>query len=314
MIQPLEFIYKKTSLGRLLQKLYSYLIERVLPDNWVVKHLYKKKTKQKLDLKNPKTLNEKINWLKLYDRREIHTLCADKYEVRNYISSTIGSEFLVDLYHQDFSTDVINANSLSQRPCIIKTNHDSGGGIFIYKDTKPNYDKIREQLKKRLEQNYYHAKKEWQYKNIKPRIIIEKLLLNQKGEIPMDYKVHCFNGKAEYIQVDINRGTDNHARNWYNKNWEKAKFKWTSNINGYITNPTNKIIKRPMALEQMLALSNKLATPFPYVRIDWYDVDGKLYFGEITFHHDGGGRLIEPSEWDYKLGAMVDLNRLSIIS
>jgi len=261
------------------------------------------------DLKNPTTLNEKINWLKLNDRTPLHTQCADKFLVRNYIEQKIGAKFLVPLfYHTQNPNDIIPEN-LPNEHCIIKTNHDSGGGIFVRSKNDINWPEIQYNLKQRLKLNYYNQTREWQYKNIKPRIIIEKLLEDKKGNIPFDYKLHCFNGKVRMISVDMGRGTDHHYRNWYTTKWKREKFKWSSpKANGKSTDPSHQDADIPKTLSEMIRLSEILADPFKYIRVDWYDVDGTLYFGELTFHHDGGIIPIEPKDWDEKLGQELSLN------
>lgn len=302
------WIYHKTLFGKLLIYTFHRSKDTLWPDAWVIRYNYWKRRKKSLDLKNPKTLNEKINWLKLYDKRPIHTQCADKYEVRSYIIEKIGRKYLVPLHFQTQNPNDLKPETIPDFPCIIKTNHDSGGGKFVYDKDKLNFELLRENFKQRLKQNYYNKTKEWQYKNIVPRIIVEKLLITKDGNIPLDYKVHCFNGKAHMIQVDIGRGTDKHNRNWYYTDWTRCPFKWTALLINGQTDPADFDVPPPKELEKMCMLSNQLAEPFDYVRVDWYDVDDKLYFGEITFHHDSGCRPIEPEEWDYKLGAMVKLN------
>ena len=256
-----------------------------------------------LNLTNPRTLNEKINWLKLYDRTPLHTLCADKYSVREYVADKIGESYLVPLYFHTKNPDQIVLENIDQLPCIIKTNHDSGGGIFIHKKDNIDWISIQEKLKRRLKKNYYTKSREWQYKNIEPRIIVEKLLQDQHGNIPLDYKLHCFNGLVRMIQVDMGRGTNNHYRNWYNPKWQREPYKWSSPKGiGKFTDPSDDEVPKPNTLEEMIRLSEILSQPFDYVRVDWYDVDDKLYFGELTFHHDGGTKPIIPEEWDFNLG------------
>lgn len=303
------WIYHNTLLGKLMIYTFHYSKDNLWPDRWVVRYNYKKRRKKSLNLKNPKTLNEKINWLKLNDRRPIHTQCADKYEVRNYIKEKIGEEYLVPLHFETQNPSDLKPENIPDFPSIIKANHDSSGGIFVYDKKNINYQEIQDLFSLRLKNNYYKSKKEWQYKNIVPRIIIEKLLITKDGKIPLDYKVHCFNGKAHMIQVDIGRGSNEHYRNWYYTDWTRCPFKWTSVSKNKETNPAKFDVPPPTRLQEMCELSNKLASPFDYSRIDWYDVDDKLYFGEITFHHDSGCRPIEPEDWDYKLGDMVKLNK-----
>ncbi|MBC6997982.1 glycosyl transferase [Cytophaga sp. FL35] len=263
-----------------------------------------------LDLKNPKTLNEKINWLKLHDRTALHTQCSDKYEVRKFVIEKIGEEFLVPLYFQTEDPNQIIPENITMTPCIIKTNHDSGGGVFVYDKNKIDWAAVQNSLGERMKHNYFWSSREWQYKNIKPRIIVEKLLQDSNGKIPNDYKVHCFNGKVRMISVDVGRNTEEHHRNWYSNKWEREPYKWSSHKGKKFTDPSENDLDPPKNFELMKSLSEKLAAPFNYARIDWYDVNGQLFFGEVTFHHDGGYLPILPKIWDEKLGQELNLKHI----
>ncbi|SEL71923.1 TupA-like ATPgrasp [Maribacter orientalis] len=309
MYKILNKIYHETLFGRVLIYFFHSTKDRLFSDRAHILFTYKKIFGVYPNLKNPKSLNEKILWLKLNDRTSLHTQCADKFLVRDFIKQKIGEEYLVPLLFHTKNPEDINENNLPENtPLIIKTNHDSGGGFFVYNIKSINWTSLRENLKKRLSKNYYQQSKEWQYKNIEPRIIVEKLLQDKNGNIPFDYKLHCFNGKVRMISVDMGRGTDQHYRNWYTTSWEREKFKWSSpKENGKNTDPSDEDLEKPMNLDQMINLAEKLASSFIYVRVDLYDVDGKLYFGELTFHHDGGYRPIFPKEWDLKLGKQLNL-------
>lgn len=311
MIKLARKIYHKTMFGRILIFIYHSTRNIILSDELYVKLTYKKVFGQMPDLKNPRTLNEKIIWLKLNNRNPMTTICSDKFLVRDYISKKIGSQYLVPLYYQTQIAENIIPEKFPNTPFIIKTNHDSGG-VYIIKDkSHQDWVKIRAELKKRLKKNYYTTSKEWQYKNIKPCIIVEKLLLDNNQNIPFDYKLHCFNGKVNMIQVDHGRGTENHYRNWYSPKWEREPYRWSSyKPNGKVTDPSDWDIKKPNTLKEMISLSEILAKDFDYVRVDWYDVNNKVYFGELTFHHDGGYRPILPGDWDKKLGDMLTIKKL----
>lgn len=288
---------------------YDIWRHRIISDEKFLKNRFKRRMGYKLDLKNPKTLNEKIQWLKLYDRTPLHTICADKIGVRNHVKNIIGQEYLVPLLDiLDNPKELKHAN-MPNKPFIIKTNHDSGSyKIIRNKDDIKNWDKIRKFFNKSLNTNYYYKSKEWQYKNIPPKVFIEELLITKEGEIPKDYKFHCFNGSPEYIQLDFERGSENHSRNWYDKNWNRAEFHWAiKKKNGKETLPNNIDVPKPTSLNKMLELAKKLSEPFSYVRVDFYLVDEIIYFGEITFHHDSGFRPIIPMSWDYNLGNLVNL-------
>ncbi|MDO6818167.1 ATP-grasp fold amidoligase family protein [Zobellia sp. 1_MG-2023] len=283
-----------------------YLVNEIV----FTKSRFKRRMGEKLNLKNPQTLNEKIQWLKLYNRTPLHTTCADKIEVRDYVSEEIGEEYLVPLLMVTTNVNDIAYDKLPSGPFIIKTNHDSGSYKIIKdKDKVKDWEELRKFFAKSLKTNFYYKSKEWQYKNIPPKILVERLLQTKEGKIPEDVKIHCFHGRPEYIQLDFDRGTDRHSRNWYDKNWNRAKFHWSTKLkSGKETLPNSKMVLKPLTLDRMLSFAEILSKPFPYVRVDFYSLnDEKIFFGELTFNHDSGFRPIVPKEWDYKLGELVTL-------
>lgn len=311
MKEILKRFYKNTWLGQVvlrpIKRLYNFIYYHYVPEETVTKLDFKRFQGYKLELKNPVTLNEKIQWLKLNDRTPLHTKCADKYAVREYVKEVIGEEYLVPLSYQTLNPREIIPGNLPDFPVIIKTNHDGSGGIIIKDKAVVDWKQVQEKLKKRLRKNYYYTTKEWPYKNIKPCIIVEQLLIDERGRIPYDYKVHCFHQKVEMIQVDMDRGTSHHCRNWYNRKWEREPYKWSSMKEGRLTDPTDSDVDKPKSLDRMIALSEKLAKDFVYVRVDWYSIDGRLFFGELTFSHDGGFSPIIPKEWDKYFGDKLKL-------
>lgn len=308
MMKIFKYIYYKTYLGKGLIFIYHNTKNRIVPNKIFLKYKYKRNFGVFPNLDNPKTLNEKIIWLKLNDRTPLHTQCADKYEVRSFVSEKIRKEYLVPLFFHTQNPKEITPENIPDIPCVVKTNHDSGSVFFVRDKNQVNWTDLQKQLKSHLKNNYYWQSKEWQYKNIKPRIIVEKLLLDKNGNIPFDYKLHCFNGKVNMIQVDIGRGSGHHYRNWYSTAWEREPYRWSSpKGNGIYTDPSKDDVPKPQNLDKMIELSEKLAQSFRYVRVDWYDMDGQLYFGEITFHHDGGNQKILPEIWDKKLGDLLRL-------
>ncbi len=290
-----------------LRKINSYISCRVLSDRIFVKKEYKNALGKSLNLKDPKTLNEKICWLKLYDRTRLHTICADKFTVRGYVKEKIGEDFLIPLLFHTECPSELKCDVLKEFPCIIKTNHDSGGGIVIRHIDDFDKEKVQKHFRKKLNTNYYYHSKEWQYKNIRPYIIVEKLILDLDGKIPRDYKFHCFHGKVEVIEVDFDR-YENHKRNYYNTDWELLPFTWGTPYGNQtkVDNYKNKVAP-PSKLSEMITIAEKLSLAFKYVRIDLYCVNKKIYFGEITFHHDSGKGKFEPEEFDLYYGNKLKL-------
>lgn len=305
-------LYQNTLVGKyVIQKgidINTYYWRHLCSDKKVIEHRFKKSFGYPIDLENPQTLNEKINWLKLNNRSQLHTQCADKYEVRDFVSEKIGDKYLVPLISVTTNPDDIHPEKLPAPPFVIKTNHDSGGVVIVKDKNKIDWTALRADLKKRLGINYYRKSKEWQYKNIVPRIIVEKFITDESGSTPFDYKVHCFNGTVKMIQVDMGRGTESHYRNWYDPEWNREPYRWSSKKGiDTFTHPSSTDVEKPANLGEMISLSEIISKSFIYSRIDWYNINGKIYFGEITFHHDSGLRPIEPEEWDLRLGKQLKL-------
>lgn len=282
---------------RPIYKIYEFILKHI-PDELIIKKRFRDKMGYSLDLKNPKTLNEKINWLKLYDRKDLHTTVSDKYRVRSYIENKIGAKYLIPLIYQTENPNNIKAENIPSNSFIIKTNHDSSGGIIVREKSSVNWNEARKRLKKLLKENYFYSSREWQYKNIKPCIIVEQLLTYNDGSIPDDYKFHCFNGNLVFIQVDLDRHSD-HKRNLYDSEWNFIPCVWKYK-NG-------KAMKKPLLFDKMKELVEIIAKDFIYVRVDLYNVENDIYFGELTFHSESGHGKFNPEEYDLKFGNLLNL-------
>ena len=259
---------------------------------------------KQLDLKNPQTLNEKIQWLKLYDHKDFYTICADKYAVRSYLSERFDSNYLIPLILHTDDVRVINARNIRKYPCIVKANHTSGDYVILRDENNIDWKELQYKCKFWLNRDYYLESQEWQYKNIKRQIVVEELLQTKEGKIPNDYKLHYINGELQFVYVSIDREGIN-KRNIYDPNWAPLPFSWvsketTDNVRGYDIDP-------PHSFAKMKEIGNIIAKEFKYVRIDFYDVDGKMYFGEITLHHGSGFDIFCPEEYDYFYGGKLDI-------
>ena len=259
-----------------------------------------------LNMKNPKTLNEKLQWLKIYDRRPIYTIFADKYAVREWVKENIGEDVLIPLLYETKNPEDIRPENLPNEPFILKANHDSGSYLIVRDKSKIDWKKVRTDCKWWLSKNYYWIDREWQYKEIEPRIIVEKLLVDKNGKIPNDYKLHCINGEVVFIYVAVDREGVN-KRNIYDKDWKPFPISWANKFKD-ASKLRGSEIEPPKSLDRMIKISLEVAKLFAYVRVDFYDVDGKLYFGEITQCHGGGFDQMRPIEWDYKFGEMLKIN------
>ena len=229
------------SIYRFVRSIYRYVLYRIIPEKIFIFFRYKRTFGKYIDLKNPKTFNEKMQWIKFYDRAKIYTLIADKYAVRKFISDKIGGEYLIPLLDVQSDPNNILFNKLPVS-FVIKPNHSSGQLKIIKNKHVENENDIKVLCKKWLKVNYYSLGKEWQYKNIERKIIIEELLLDEKNNIPMDYKFHCINGSVEFIQVDIDRYSQ-HKRNFYDEEWNLLPVRLNYENGNTIKKP-NKNIKK----------------------------------------------------------------------
>lgn len=256
-----------------------------------------------LDLENPVTFNQKLNWMKIYDNTARKTQLADKYAVRSWVAETIGEEYLIPLYGVWKDAKSIDFDSLPKQ-FVLKVNQGSGFNIVVPDKSKLNLDQTRKQLEEWLHTNYASYGFELQYQNIEPRIICEEYMENN-GEGLHDYKVHVFHGIPHYIQF-ISGRTDKSqtAERFYDTNWNPQDFTYT--------NPrSDKLQERPAHLEELLKLAEILGQEFAYVRVDLYLLNnGQIKFGEMTFTPTNGMDPWNPAQMDVKLGKLISLDSL----
>ena len=238
--------------------------------------------------------NEKLQWLKLHDRQPHYSDLVDKYEVRKYIAKTIGEEYLIPLLGVWDSFDEIPFDSLPNE-FVLKCTHDSGGIMICHDKKYFDLSMARNFFDKRLSKNYFWNFREYAYKYIRPRIIAEKLMVDESGVELKDYKMFCFNGEPKIIQVDFGRFTE-HKRNFYDLSWGYQNFALL-----YPTDP-NVTITEPDCLVLMLELARKLSAGKMHMRVDFYVIEGKTYFGELTFYHEAGYGKFDPPEWNKTFG------------
>jgi len=272
-----------------------------IPDKIFLKMVYKKVFKKKLNLDNPKLFSEKIQWLKLYDRKKIYTTMVDKNEVKKYVSERIGDRYVIPTIGVYEKFDDIVFEELPKQ-FVLKCTHDSGG-LVIVKD-KEKFDKkaARKKINKCMRRNYYYSGREWPYKNVKPRIIVEKYMEDKKDNELRDYKFFCFNGEFKVMFIASNRqGEGDTYFDFFDKDFKHLPF-----TNGHPNAPVKP--HKPTSFNEMIKLAEKLSSGIPQVRIDFYEVNGRVYFGEMTFSHWSGLMPFEPEIWDKKLGDLIDLS------
>lgn len=285
---------------RLLHSSYGKKME----DEKYIKKMFKLKMGYKLDLSNPKTYNEKLQWLKLNDHNPEYITMVDKYLSKQYVTNRIGEEYVVPLYGVWEKFDDIDFSSLPDQ-FVLKTTHDCGG-VVVCKD-KNTFDKSKAKafLEMHLKHEYFYHCREWPYKFVKPRIIAEKFMKDSKDQIEeglTDYKFFCFNGepKAMFIATDRAKAGVETKFDFFDMEFNHLPF-----TNGHPN--SEKEIKKPEKFELMIELAKKLSVGIPQVRVDFYESEGNIYFGELTLFHWGGFVPFEPKEWDYKFGEWIDL-------
>lgn len=275
---------------------------KFIPDKMMLKIEYKMKIGKKLNLKNPRTFNEKLQWLKLNDRKPIYTTMADKYLVREYIENKIGAEYLVPMIGIYNKVNEIPFNDLPEK-FVLKCTHDSGSVVLCKNKNDIDVEAVKKKLKKRLKKNSFWWAREWPYKNIKPRIICEEYLSDGENDFLPVYKFFCFNGEPKFIQQIQNDKQENETVDYFDVEWNR--------VNMMQRFPNSEIpLEKPALLNEMLEIAKKLSQNVPFLRVDLYVINNRIYFSEHTFYSDAGYSIFEPESenWDEKLGDMIDLS------
>lgn len=287
------------------KKIYAYFGDRGLlrwmSDKAYLKLAFRMEMGKKLDLENPKTYNEKLQWLKIYDRKPIYTTMVDKYAVKKLIAEKIGEQYVIPTLGVWDSFDDIDFDSLPHQ-FVLKCTHDSGGLVICRDKSKLDIDAARKKINKFLKREYFWGKREWPYKDVPPRIIAEQYMEDEETAELRDYKFFCFNGSMEalFIATDRQVPGEEVKFDFFDKNCERLPLK-----QGH-QNAKN-LPKMPGRFNEMKTLAEILSKDIPHVRIDFYEVNGKVYFGEMTFYHFSGLVPFEPEEWDYTFGSWITL-------
>lgn len=290
---------EKLSFKRRLYRKTCYLFGKYMPDKLYIQMLYEVRLGEKCNLKDPKTFDEKLNWLKLYDRNPKYTELVDKYAVREYIKDKIGEEYLIPVLGVWDDPEKIDFSALPDE-FVLKCTHDSASVIICKNKKELNIEEAKSKLKKSMGINYFYPCREWPYRDVRPRIVAEKYMVDESGSELKDYKIYCADGTPYLIQVDFGRFTK-HERNLYDTDWN-----YIDKQIEYPKNPGHQI-RKPESLDKMLELAAVLSKGIASVRTDFYDINGKVYFGEITFYQEGGFARFEPKEYARELGDMIKL-------
>ncbi len=272
-----------------------------LPDDIYLKIFFRLYLQRKLDLKDPKSFNEKIQWLKLYDRQSRYTQMVCKCEAKEYVKQILGDEYIIPTLGVWEKVEDIDFNSLPNE-FVLKCTHDSGGLVICKDKSKLDIAAAKKKLRKCLRTNYYTLSKEWAYKNVKRRIIAEKYMVDESGYELKDYKFFCFDGEVKALFITTDRYVEGEETklDFYDSDFNHLPF-----TKGH-PNAKNPPIK-PANFDEMKALASKLSKGIPHVRIDLYNINGKIYFGEMTFASNSGFGPFDPEEWDYKFGSWINL-------
>ena len=292
----------KSNRGEFLASLLQNL-SFLFPDKLYLTLLFRCKMGYWIDWKNPKTFSEKLQWLKLYNRKPEYTTMVDKYAVKEYVANLIGEEYIIPTLGVWDTPEEIEWEKLPNQ-FVLKTTHGGGsGGVVICKDKSSfNRKAAIEKLGKSMKSCIYKSYREWPYKNVKRRIIAEEFLSDGVSNDLTDYKFYCFDGLPLYCQVIRDRRSKE-TIDFYDREWNSMPF---VGLNSVAKNGLNPVFK-PKKLEEMLCACRKLVSQIPYARVDLYSIQEKVYFGEITFFPASGMGVFTPQEWNYKLGELISL-------
>lgn len=279
-----------------------------MSDEEYIKRKFKAIMKKELDLENPRTFSEKLQWLKLYDRKPEYTMMVDKYLVREYVANTIGEEYLIPLLAVWDDADKIDFSTLPDR-FVLKCNHNSGLGMYICRDkSKLNEKRVREGLRRGLQQDYYLTGREWPYRDVPRRITAEVFLEDDECDEIRDYKFFCFDGEPLFCQVISDRSTDERM-DFFDMAWERSPLS-RARGSGLAYPTADRPIPMPKTFETMKKAAATLSCGLPFLRVDFYEVNGKMYFGELTFFPASGFCPFTPDEWNERLGDRIPIDAL----
>ena len=272
-----------------------------LSDELYLKLIYWQKMGKKLNLKNPKRFNEKLQWLKLHDRKPEYSVMVDKYEVKNFVTSRIGSAYVIPTLGVWDKFEDIDFGELPDK-FVLKCTHDSGGLVICRDKHEFDKDAAKKKIVRSLKTSYYWGGREWPYKNVRPRILCEKYMENPGINGLRDYKFYCFNGKVRYLYVS--EGLEDHATakiSFVTPDWRLAPFGRSD------YQPYTELPPKPSQLVEMIGIAEHMSEGFPFLRVDLYEIDEKIYFSEFTFSPCAGFMPFSDEKWDLKLGELIEL-------
>lgn len=273
-----------------------------MSDEKYLKKAYRVYMGKPLNLDNPKTFNEKLQWLKLHNRKPEMTTMVDKFAVKEYIAEKIGEEYVIPTLGVWDRFEDIDFESLPEQ-FVLKCTHDSGGLVICRDKNKLDKSTAKKKIEKSLKRNYYCNTKEWPYKNVKPRIIAEKFIEDETGGL-VDYKFFCFDGVVDSVMICLDRHIGDPKFYFFDEDWNLKRL----NIRGKEA-PADFTVRKPDCIDEMFAIAKRLSVGHPFIRVDLYECSGKIYFGELTFYPDSGFDSNLLSETDVYFGKLLKLNK-----
>lgn len=271
----------------------------ILPDSIYIKMVYYTKLKRRMNLANPKTYNEKLNWLKLHDRKAQYKIMVDKYDAKEYVARLIGEKYIIPIYGVWNHFNDIDFSVLPEQ-FVLKTTHDSGGVVIVRNKSEMEKGKVKNTIEGSLNNNYYYLCREWPYKDLKHRIIAEKVI---SETVPNDYKFFMFNGRMDSVMVCTDRESGHPTFRFYDEKWKRLYYQKKE-----LEPKTD--VEKPENYEEMIEIAKKLSEGFLHVRVDLYNVNGKVFFGELTLFDQGGFDTDISYDTDLYWGSKIDLNRV----
>ena len=290
----------KLTFKRIILALDARKLLNFLPDKPYLKLMYRTHMGKPLHLKNPQTFNEKLQWLMLFNRKPEYTTMVDKYAAKEFVANLIGEEYIIPTLGVWDSFDEIDFDALPNQ-FVLKCTHDSGGLVICRDKNSLDITSARNKIEHFLKRNFYRVHREWPYKNVKPRIIAEQYMEDSGSPDLKDYKFYCFNGEPKFLY--LSQGLSNHATakiSFVSLDWEKMPFHRTDFAE------FEELPPKPANFDLMVEFCKKLAKDIPFLRVDFYDINGQLYFGELTFFPGAGLTPLKPEEWELKLGEWIE--------
>ena len=274
-------------------------LSKMMPDKLYLQLMYYKHLHKFINFKNPQTFNEKLQWLKLYDKNPKYTQMVDKVEVKKYLADKLGEDYSIPTIEVWDDPKDINIDTLPPR-FVLKCNHDSKSVVICKDKNSFDFEFAKKKLTKKFNKNGFWYGREWPYKNVKPKIFAEKYMEDESNDgVLIDYKFFCFNGVPKIMYIS-NDGSKETRTDFFDMDFNHLDLR-AKDL------PSDKILEKPECFEKMKEISKILSKDIPFLRVDFYYINKKIYVGELTFFHNSGFFEIQPEEWDYKLGSYIKL-------